>query len=59
MYYLRYNQNLKEFSATWGNNATLGEILLWKQLREGSIKVILSTGKSHWATILLIFIASL
>lgn len=37
MYYLPYNQNLKEFSRRLRNNSTLGEILLWKQLRAGKI----------------------
>lgn len=37
MYYLPYNKNLKEFSRKLRNNSTLGEILLWKQLRAGSM----------------------
>lgn len=37
MYYLPYNKNLKEFSRKLRNHSTLGEILLWKQLRAGSI----------------------
>jgi very-short-patch-repair endonuclease len=35
MYWLPYNKNLKEFSRKLRNNSTLGEILLWKQLRAG------------------------
>lgn len=38
MYYLPYNQNLKAFSRKLRNHSTLGEILLWKQLRAGSMK---------------------
>jgi very-short-patch-repair endonuclease len=37
MYYLPYNKNLKAFSRKLRNNSTLGEILLWKQLRAGSM----------------------
>ena len=37
MYYLPYNKNLKEFSRKLRNHSTLGEILLWKQLRAGSM----------------------
>ena len=37
MYYLPYNINLKEFSRRLRNNSTLGEILLWKKLRAGSL----------------------
>ncbi len=37
MYWLPYNKNLKEFSRKLRNNSTLGEILLWKKLRAGSI----------------------
>lgn len=37
MYHLPYNQNLKEFSRKLRNNSTLGEILLWKGLRAGSM----------------------
>jgi very-short-patch-repair endonuclease len=37
MRYLRYNQNLKEFSRKSRNKSTLGEILLWKQLRAGQL----------------------
>jgi very-short-patch-repair endonuclease len=37
MYYLPYNINLKQFSRQLRNNSTLGEILLWKRLRAGSI----------------------
>lgn len=38
MYYLPYNANLKTFSRQLRNNSTLGEILLWKQLRAGSMR---------------------
>jgi very-short-patch-repair endonuclease len=38
VYNLPYNKNLKEFSRKLRNNSTLGEILLWKQLRAGSMK---------------------
>jgi very-short-patch-repair endonuclease len=37
MWYLPYNMNLKEFSRQLRNHSTLGEILLWKKLRAGSI----------------------
>lgn len=37
MYWLPYNKNLKEFSRKLRNNSTLGEILLWQQLRAGSM----------------------
>jgi very-short-patch-repair endonuclease len=37
MYWLPYNKNLKEFSRKLRNHSTLGEILLWKQLRAGSM----------------------
>src|SRR5258705_4608418 len=37
MYWLPYNKNLKEFSRKLRNNSTLGEIILWKKLRAGSI----------------------
>ena len=33
MRYLPYNANLKTFSRDLRNNSTIGEILLWKQLR--------------------------
>lgn len=38
MYHLPYGNNLKAFSRQLRNNSTLGEILLWKQLRAGSMK---------------------
>lgn len=38
MYHLPYNQNLKEFSRRLRNNSTLGEVLLWKELRAGSMR---------------------
>jgi len=38
VYHLPYNKNLKEFSRHLRNHSTLGEILLWKQLRAGSMK---------------------
>ena len=37
MWYLPYNMNLKEFSRQLRNHSTLGEILLWKKLRAGSV----------------------
>ena len=37
MYYLPYNKNLKAFSRKLRNNSTLGEILLWQQLRAGKM----------------------
>ena len=37
MYYLPYNKDLKTFSRKLRNNSTLGEILLWKKLRAGSM----------------------
>ena len=38
MYYLPYHQNLKEFSRKLRSNSTLGEVLLWKQLRAGQLQ---------------------
>ena len=38
MYWLPYDKNLKEFSRKLRNNSTLGEILLWKKLRAGSMR---------------------
>jgi very-short-patch-repair endonuclease len=38
MYWLPYNKNLKAFSRKLRKNSTLGEILLWQQLRAGSMK---------------------
>ena len=38
MYYIPYNKDLKGFSRELRNNSTLGEILLWKKLRAGSMK---------------------
>lgn len=38
MYHLPYNKNLKLFSRKLRNHSTLGEVLLWKQLRAGSMK---------------------
>ena len=37
MYYLPYNRNLKEFSRQLRKRSTVGEILLWKKLRAGSM----------------------
>ena len=37
MYYLPYNKNLKQFSRDLRNNSTLGEVILWRELRAGSI----------------------
>lgn len=33
MYYLPYNKNLKEFSRELRNHSTLGEVLLWNELK--------------------------
>jgi very-short-patch-repair endonuclease len=38
MYYLPYNKNLKEFSRKLRNHSTLGEVLLWMQLRAGIVR---------------------
>ena len=38
MYYLPYDQNLKEFSRYLRNNSTLSEVLLWQELRAGQIQ---------------------
>lgn len=38
MYYLPYNKNLKEFSRQLRNHSTLGEVLLWMQLRAGQVQ---------------------
>ena len=37
MWYLPYNKNLKEFSRQLRNHSTIGEILLWKKLRAGTM----------------------
>jgi very-short-patch-repair endonuclease len=37
MRYLPYNVNLKNFSRQLRNHSTLGEILLWKKLRAGTM----------------------
>jgi very-short-patch-repair endonuclease len=37
VYYLPYNKSLKEFSRKLRNHSTLGEVLLWKQLRAGQM----------------------
>ncbi len=37
VWYLTYNKDLKEFSRNLRNNSTLGEILLWKKLRAGTM----------------------
>jgi len=37
VYYLPYDTNLKEFSRRLRKNSTLGEILLWQNLRAGSV----------------------
>ena len=37
VYYLPYNKDLKTFSRQLRNNSTVGEILLWKKLRAGSM----------------------
>jgi len=38
MYYLPYNKSLKAFSRELRNHSTLGEVLLWKQLRAGNMR---------------------
>ena len=38
MYFLPYNKNLKAFSRHLRNNSTLGEVLLWQQLKAGKIR---------------------
>jgi very-short-patch-repair endonuclease len=38
MYFLPYNKNLKEFSRHPRNNSTLGEVLLWQELKAGKIE---------------------
>lgn len=35
--YIDYNKNLKQFSRNHRNQSTLGEILLWMQLRSGQM----------------------
>lgn len=37
MWYLPYDKDLKAFSRQLRNNSTVGEILLWKQLRAGQL----------------------
>lgn len=37
MYYIPYHKDLKAFSRMLRNHSTLGEILLWQQLRAGAI----------------------
>ncbi len=37
MLYLPYNMNLKDFSRQLRNHSTVGEIILWKKLRAGSL----------------------
>lgn len=37
MWYLPYDKDLKDFSRKLRNNSTIGEILLWKQLRAGQL----------------------
>lgn len=37
MWYLPYDKNLKTFSRYLRNNSTLGEVLLWQQLRAGQL----------------------
>jgi very-short-patch-repair endonuclease len=37
MWYLPYDTSLKEFSRRLRNHSTLGEILLWKKLRAGTM----------------------
>lgn len=38
MWYLPYNKDLKAFSRQLRNQSTLGEVLLWKQIRAGQIR---------------------
>lgn len=38
MWYLPYNKNLKTFSRHLRNNSTLGEVLLWQQLKAGQVR---------------------
>lgn len=38
MYYLPYNKDLKEFSRYLRKNSTLGEVLLWNQLKNSKLK---------------------
>ena len=38
VYYLQYNKNLKEFSRQLRNHSTLGEVLLWQELRAGQVE---------------------
>ena len=38
MYFLPYNKDLKVFSRYLRNNSTLSEVLLWQELRAGSIR---------------------
>ena len=38
LYYVPYKQNLKESARRLRNNSTLGEVLLWKELRAGQIE---------------------
>ena len=38
MPYLPYNNKLKQFSRDLRNNSTLGEVLLWRELRAGKLK---------------------
>lgn len=37
MYYLPYNIDLKTFSRRLRTNSTLGEVLLWNQIKQGKI----------------------
>ena len=37
MYYLPYNQDLKEFSRLLRNNSTLSEVLLWNKIKNKAI----------------------
>lgn len=38
MHFLPYNKDLKTFSRYLRNNSTLGEILLWQQLKAGNFR---------------------
>jgi very-short-patch-repair endonuclease len=37
MYFIPYETDLKEFSRSLRNNSTLGEVLLWQELRAGKL----------------------
>lgn len=37
MFHIPYNKDLKEFSRILRNNSTLGEVLLWNELKAGKL----------------------